>query len=281
MKQQHSLDHDGLDGILQSSPKPKSSSSKLLWLLPILILIAGGTFWLQKNRPINPSQPSARQENLPASSESDRITIASNEAPVASVPTQDVQPLTAVPPDNVPLTGTGLAVPPLPDNARASQSPAALDNKIPQVLESAQSDQSTTAKPPAIASVTVANAEKNTDQSTNAVMSQNSKINFKYASSKVHLTKTQKTELTRLLKECNNPIEITGYTCNQGSPDHNQQLGLARAHALKRLLIRIGVPAEKIITASKGMQSPIASNETLPGRALNRRAELVCKGKTQ
>src|SRR5450759_277088 len=92
MKQQHSLDHDGLDGILQPSPKPKSTYfySRLFWFVPIVIIIASTAFWLQKNRQIYPIQSSAKPGDLPHLS--DGITVAENESPTSSISTQSVQP---------------------------------------------------------------------------------------------------------------------------------------------------------------------------------------------
>jgi len=280
MKQQHSLDHDGLDGILQSSHKPKSKNLyfRLFWLVPILIIIASSAFWLQKNRQIYPLQSSAKLSNLPHSS--DRITIAENESPTSSLSTQGVQPSISGQSGNVSLPSQNPAGPTLSVSSHSNQSPAALEKIPPHARESAETETATSEKPPVIEPVPAANSQKEKDQSTKSLMDKNIKVNFKFASSEVDLSKTEKTGLTRFVGKCNNKIQITGYTCNLGSPDHNQKLGLARAHALKRLLISNGVPAERVIAASKGMQNPVASNETISGRALNRRAELSCKGKT-
>ena len=280
MKQQHSLDHDGLDGILPSSPKPKSNYfySRLFWLVPILIIIASTAFWLQKNRQIYPLQSSARLENLPHLS--DGITVAKNESPTSSISTQRVPPSISGQSGNVSLPSPNPTEPTLSDNSHSNQSPEALENQITPARKSADAETATSMKPPVIEPVPAANAQKNKHQSTKPLMNKTIIVNFKFASSGLNLSKTEKTDLTRLLERCNNQIEITGYTCNLGSPDHNQKLGLARAHALKQLLIRNGVPGERIITVSKGMQNPVASNVTVSGRALNRRAELICKGKS-
>jgi outer membrane protein OmpA-like peptidoglycan-associated protein len=281
MKQQYSLDHDGLDGILQSSPKPKSKYfySRLLWLVPILIITASTAFWLQKDRQTYPLQPSARLENLPQLS--DQTTVVENKSPTSSVSTQSVQPSISSQPGNVSLPSKNPAEPTLSDSIHSIRSTTALENQIAHARESAEVETAASIKPTVIKPVSEVAAQKDKDQTAKSLIDENIKINFKFASSKVNLSKSQKTDLTRLLKKCDNKIEITGYTCSQGSSDRNLRLGFARAHALKRLLINTGVPAERIITASKGMQSPTASNETVSGRALNRRAELSCKGKTQ
>jgi hypothetical protein len=59
MKQRRTIDHDGLDGVLQSAKtsaiEPKKS--KLLWLLPVTLIVAAGLILLT-NKP-NPSLPIA------------------------------------------------------------------------------------------------------------------------------------------------------------------------------------------------------------------------------
>ena len=275
MKQQHSLDHDGLDGILQSSLKPKSKYFylRLFWLLPILIIFAGATFWLKANQQIYPLKSSAKQGILPHSSE-DKIIIAKNESPAAPVSSQSVQPSSAGQSGNVALPIPDSVVPALPKTIHVNQSPATLEMENTHSPEPAGADTAASGKPPAIEP----RLAKNSQKLIKPLIDENIKVKFKLASSEVNLSKTERTDLTRLLEKCNNQIQITGYTCNLGSSEFNQKLGLARANALKQVLISKGVPAERIITASKGMQSPVAPNEAPSGRALNRRAELTCKG---
>ncbi len=275
MKQQHSLDHDGLDGILQSSLKPKCFYLRLLWLAPVLIIFAAATFWLQGNRQIHKLNSSAKQEILPHSS-GDKISIAKNESPAAPVSTQSMQPQSSGQSGNVSLSGINPEAESLPDTIHSNQSHAALEKKIPHALESSVSQTATSGKHPVVEPVPASSSQKD----INLLKGNDIKVKFKFASSEVILSRTGRTDLTRLLEKCNNQILITGYTCNRGSPEFNQKLGLARALALKRLLISKGVPDENIITSSAGMQSPVASNETPSGRALNRRAELTCKGKS-
>ena len=57
------------------------------------------------------------------------------------------------------------------------------------------------------------------------------------------------------------------------SPGHD--LSLARANAIKNELIDRGVGASRIETAGMGGELPIASNDTVEGRARNRRSEIV------
>ena len=50
-----------------------------------------------------------------------------------------------------------------------------------------------------------------------------------------------------------------------------------RAEVIKKYLIDEGIPAEKIETFGMGSENPIATNETLEGRKLNRRIEIRFK----
>jgi len=67
------------------------------------------------------------------------------------------------------------------------------------------------------------------------------------------------------------PISIIGYTDSVGSDSYNYKLGLARATSVRDYLVQAGVDPNRITVSSGGKSSPIASNSTAAGRALNRR----------
>ncbi len=69
-------------------------------------------------------------------------------------------------------------------------------------------------------------------------------------------------------------VTLDGHTDNTGDPDSNKLLSVNRANAVKDLLIRDGVPPDRIATDGYGEEKPIASNDTDAGRARNRRTEL-------
>ena len=76
-------------------------------------------------------------------------------------------------------------------------------------------------------------------------------------------------------------IQITGHTDNQGRAESNQKLSELRAESVKAYLVSKGVDAGLIKTSGKGETSPVASNETATGRALNRRVEVdITAGKS-
>ena len=62
-------------------------------------------------------------------------------------------------------------------------------------------------------------------------------------------------------------------------PDYNLALSARRAEAVKQAIIRNhGIAAGRITTSGAGMNEPKAPNDTLQGRAQNRRVELVSNG---
>ena len=81
-----------------------------------------------------------------------------------------------------------------------------------------------------------------------------------------------------LLKEflANNPvvrIEIGGYTDNVGSEEYNLTLSEKRAAAVYQYLIDQGIAEERLSFRGYGWLKPVDSNETVEGRAKNRRTE--------
>ncbi|MDA9774213.1 thrombospondin type 3 repeat-containing protein [Saprospiraceae bacterium] len=68
-------------------------------------------------------------------------------------------------------------------------------------------------------------------------------------------------------------LSISGHTDNTGSPTNNQNLSEKRAKSCYDFLARAGVSTVKMNYAGYGESRPIADNNTLRGRALNRRVE--------
>ncbi|MGA9116961.1 MAG: OmpA family protein [Bacteroidota bacterium] len=68
-------------------------------------------------------------------------------------------------------------------------------------------------------------------------------------------------------------VEVAGYTDNVGRAAGNQQLSRRRAEAVRAWLVRKGIGPERLTAVGKGMEDPVASNDTPEGRAQNRRIE--------
>ncbi len=76
----------------------------------------------------------------------------------------------------------------------------------------------------------------------------------------------------------NNPgekINIDGYASSDGSLALNQTIAQARADAFKKYLISKNIAAQQLIASGRGIENPIASNETNEGRRKNRRIEIT------
>lgn len=70
-------------------------------------------------------------------------------------------------------------------------------------------------------------------------------------------------------------LRVEGFTDNTGSPATNEALSSARANKVKEELVKRGVEENRMDTAGRGAESPIAPNDTEENRARNRRIELV------
>jgi OmpA family len=71
-------------------------------------------------------------------------------------------------------------------------------------------------------------------------------------------------------------LDVNGHTDNIGGTAFNQALSARRAESVKKALVqRYHIGADRFQTAGYGLSQPKATNDTLEGRALNRRVELV------
>jgi len=76
-------------------------------------------------------------------------------------------------------------------------------------------------------------------------------------------------------------IEVEGHTDSTGSISHNLKLSEDRAVQVANYLESKGVEQKRIVHLGKGPMTPVASNQTAEGRALNRRVEIRIKAVTQ
>jgi hypothetical protein len=70
-------------------------------------------------------------------------------------------------------------------------------------------------------------------------------------------------------------IRIAGYTDNIGPDTINAKLAQSRAEAIRTLMVKRGVPPERIVVTWSAGGRDIADNNTETGRAMNRRVEVL------
>jgi len=70
-------------------------------------------------------------------------------------------------------------------------------------------------------------------------------------------------------------FEIAGHTDNSGTAAHNLSLSQERANAVKDQLVKMGIDASRLTAKGFGDTKPISDDNTLEGKANNRRVEFV------
>ena len=81
-------------------------------------------------------------------------------------------------------------------------------------------------------------------------------------------------ELSELLKKTDYKLIIEGYTDNIGRESANMRLSQKRAKAVETYLIGQGVDKNRLTVKWHGEENPIGDNDTVEGRAKNRRVEM-------
>lgn len=79
----------------------------------------------------------------------------------------------------------------------------------------------------------------------------------------------------RLIFDESLKISIAGFADNTGDAKYNQNLSLLRARNVKQYMIDLGVNENQIIVSANGISHPAANNDTVEGRAANRRVEIL------
>jgi flagellar motor protein MotB len=69
-------------------------------------------------------------------------------------------------------------------------------------------------------------------------------------------------------------VEISGFTDDTGSPEHNQLLSEQRARSVVEYLVGKGIEPGRLLSKGYGESNPLADNDTEEGRSRNRRTEL-------
>jgi OOP family OmpA-OmpF porin len=67
---------------------------------------------------------------------------------------------------------------------------------------------------------------------------------------------------------------LKGYASAEGTDEHNMQLSIDRANAVKTYLVNTGVSGANLSTKGFGEANPVADNSTEAGKVINRRVEI-------
>jgi len=78
----------------------------------------------------------------------------------------------------------------------------------------------------------------------------------------------------RLKQNTSYRIQVEGHTDSKGSEKYNQRLSERRALAVKKFLVKNGIPKGIIESRGFGELNPVVDNSTQEGQALNRRVEV-------
>lgn len=101
----------------------------------------------------------------------------------------------------------------------------------------------------------------------------------RFDTNKSSLTTTAKANLDKIIpvlqSYADTDLVIYGYTDSTGKPEYNLTLSEQRAASVKAYLTQKGLSSARIQTTGLGIEDPIATNETVDGRAQNRRVEFA------
>lgn len=102
----------------------------------------------------------------------------------------------------------------------------------------------------------------------------------RFATSRAELPPEAQARLTQIADQLiadnkNVYVEIQGHTDNTGTPNINQNVGLARAEAVRLFLNQRGVPLNRMASISYRDTAPVAPNDSAASRAANRRVVLI------
>ena len=75
-------------------------------------------------------------------------------------------------------------------------------------------------------------------------------------------------------------LTVEGYTDSRGTANSNIELSQRRADAVRTYLVQRGYEADRIVSHGLGEDSPIADNNSVEGRANNRRVEIIIENST-
>ena len=81
-------------------------------------------------------------------------------------------------------------------------------------------------------------------------------------------------KIAEVAKKQSFKLAVTGHADSSSTETHNAKLSLRRAESIVRTLNSKGIGADKLVVSGHSSKEPIASNESVEGRAANRRVEV-------
>ena len=79
--------------------------------------------------------------------------------------------------------------------------------------------------------------------------------------------------ISQAIRSCPGVVRIEGHSDTSGNAVTNHALSVARAKAVREVMLQLGLPDNKVEAVGLGSSRPVAPNDTPEGRALNRRIE--------
>ncbi len=101
-------------------------------------------------------------------------------------------------------------------------------------------------------------------------------VNFEFDKSRLtDLGKGRANQIAKLLESDQGlRIVLEGHADFIGSDAYNEKLGMHRAETVRKELVALGVPADRLSTVTFGKSQPVLADETDWARAVNRRVEI-------
>ena len=243
-----------------NSNEPKKGKSKLGLILLILAIGVGAWFFLSKNSDENDL---VENPDTGVSADSKNADLAkSDEASTAPATSSSATPNNSAKPTEAKAS----TAPATSASAKPSNSAKATEAKASTATASSTKNTTTASNP--------ANAAKSNSNSTTS-----GAVNFKNGSAELMDLNDSKisTILDKLKSNPNLEINVEGHASSEGDLEFNKNLSQKRADKYSSYLVSQGVPKNNIKSIGKGIDNPIASNETEEGRAQNRRVEVIIK----
>lgn len=228
----------------QITSEGKSGNSKnwLFGFLGVLVLVAGVWYFLSK------SGSKADNENIVSTT----TAVDSNKATEQSNRQNDV------------------AVATTPADTSASNKPE--NSGTADISKTASSDINTDPQ----TNINNTNTVSAKPVSSSSLNSRTTATFRKGSNSIINLDNSLVEDIVSFLKK--NPsslITVNGYASSEGELAVNQKISQLRADAFKKYLIAKGIQTNRIIASGKGIENPIATNDTEDGRKKNRRVEVM------